>query len=312
MGRPIRYFKPGSIVEITCRAVQRRYLLRPSEELNELVVGVLGKAMEYYPVRLIAIHVMSNHIHMLVWIPDSVTQSEFMCFFKGNLAKEVGRLHSWEESVWSKRFSAAAVLDDEALGERIEDVLEQGCKEGLINRPCQWPGVNSVKAVLEGEPLRGTWFDRTAESRARRRGERIGRYDYATRYEIHLMSPPFLADKTVDEQRAWFRRVIRRIERRTRQMHRKNGSRALGVARIRNQDPHGRPGRRPERRPAPVCHAADVAVWGDYRDELRGVRDDYTRASRRWRRGAARVRFPRYTFPPPAWSARALVRGQPP
>jgi hypothetical protein len=34
-----------------------------------------------------------------------------------------------------------------------------------------WPGISLVKSVLSGEPVRGTWFNRTAEYRARLRGE---------------------------------------------------------------------------------------------------------------------------------------------
>ena len=33
----------------------------------------------------------------------------------------------------------------------------------------EWPGISMLKAVLEGEPIRGTWFNRTQEYRARLR-----------------------------------------------------------------------------------------------------------------------------------------------
>jgi hypothetical protein len=46
-----------------------------------------------------------------------------------------------------------------------------GCKEGLVAWLRNWPGIHSVRALLDGEPIRGLWFDRTKEYAARNRGE---------------------------------------------------------------------------------------------------------------------------------------------
>ena len=48
----------------------------------------------------------------------------------------------------------------------------------------------AAKEILAGEPLRGAWFNRTAEWAARRQGEDFEEYDYATRYEIELSLCP--------------------------------------------------------------------------------------------------------------------------
>ncbi len=37
----------------------------------------------------------------------------------------------------------------------------------LVARPQDWPGVHCVTALLTGEPIEGTWFDRTKEWEAR-------------------------------------------------------------------------------------------------------------------------------------------------
>ncbi len=46
MGRDPRYFRPWTLIEVTCVIIQNRYLLRPSERLNDLLVGVLARAQE--------------------------------------------------------------------------------------------------------------------------------------------------------------------------------------------------------------------------------------------------------------------------
>ena len=51
------------MVEVTYRTIQGRFLLRPEQALNELVIGVLARAQSLCPrVGLVGIVVLSNHI----------------------------------------------------------------------------------------------------------------------------------------------------------------------------------------------------------------------------------------------------------
>ena len=69
-------------------------------------------------------------------------------------------------------------------------ILANGCKEGLVASPRDWPGVHMVRAILDGEALTGTWFDRTKEYAARLRGETFTRYQYATQETVTLSLLP--------------------------------------------------------------------------------------------------------------------------
>src|SRR5512133_3874818 len=44
MARPLRCVPPHSMVEVTTLTIQGRLLLRPSPELTEIVLGIIGKA----------------------------------------------------------------------------------------------------------------------------------------------------------------------------------------------------------------------------------------------------------------------------
>lgn len=57
--------------------------------------------------------------------------------------------------------------------------LSQAVKANLVERVCQWPGVHSAGALIDGTPLTGHWFDRTQEFLARLRHEDIGRMRFA-------------------------------------------------------------------------------------------------------------------------------------
>jgi hypothetical protein len=88
-----------------------------------------------------------------------------------------GRAQPWREKFWGRRYQAIPISDEEAAQvERLRYVLAHGCKEGLVERLRDWPGVSAVRALLEDEPLEGYWFDCTREHRARRQGKAFERW----------------------------------------------------------------------------------------------------------------------------------------
>jgi REP element-mobilizing transposase RayT len=175
MARPLRYVPAGWLAHVTCRALHGRLLLRPSADLNEIVLGILGRAQRRYAMRVCAFTVLSNHLHLLLLPSDAEQLALFMAFFNANLAKEAGRLHGWKERLWGRRYTLQLVHPEDVAEQvqRLRYVLEQGCKEGLVRSPRDWPGASSTQALLQGASLEGVWFDRTAEYEARQRGERL-------------------------------------------------------------------------------------------------------------------------------------------
>ena len=61
----------SGLVEVTTRTVHGRFLLAPSEELNDLILGALGRAQELYRVRLIAFAFASGHYHLMLQVDDT-------------------------------------------------------------------------------------------------------------------------------------------------------------------------------------------------------------------------------------------------
>jgi len=105
MARRLRFIpEGGALVEVTCRTIHGRFLLKPSRRLNQIVLGVLGRAQRKQPVKLVSFVFLSNHYHLLLWVPNAQRLAAFMNFFNGNLAKEAGRLTNWREKFWSRRY----------------------------------------------------------------------------------------------------------------------------------------------------------------------------------------------------------------
>ena len=147
MARPLRFVPPNALVEVTTRTVHGRFLLRPSAEVNDMILGIIGRAQTLYPVRVHAFVVLSNHVHALLSVDDAAQLAAFMAFINGNIAREIGRLHEWRHRFWARRYRAIVVADDLAAVARLRYILQNGCKEGLVDRPGDWPGLSCVRAA---------------------------------------------------------------------------------------------------------------------------------------------------------------------
>ena len=78
MPRRLRFVPPGgALVEVTCRTVQGRLLLRPSFVLNAVTLGVLARAARRYEVEVHAYVFLSNHYHLLVSVSTAQQLAAF-------------------------------------------------------------------------------------------------------------------------------------------------------------------------------------------------------------------------------------------
>jgi hypothetical protein len=298
MSRPLRYMPmENTVLEVTTRTIQGRLLLRPTAELNQIILGILGRALALYPITLYLVVVASNHVHFILSACNCQLLAKFMCYFNSNLAREAGRLYHWREKIWGRRYRSIPILDDATLVQRVRYLLSHGCKEGLVLRPGDWPGVNCVEALVQGKKLSGVWYDRTREYEARRAGRDSQPGEFASRYEVSLTPLPMLEDKSREEQMEWYRQLVEDIERKTRERLGREGRRVMGAKVVLGQRPHGRPAE-VKRSPAPLCHCDSMERWIAFRDQYRWFVSLYREASRRLRSGDLKVRFPANCFRP--------------
>lgn len=296
--RKPRRLRPGTWM-LSCRTFHERFLLRPSPRVNEIILGVIGRAQKKYPgILLHAFVFLSNHYHMLVTIESSGELSPFMRYVQGNIARKVGREHGWSQKFWSKRFDAIEVLDDAAVLEQLGYVIAQGTKEGLVRSPEDWPGVTTTHALLYGTPLVGYWFDGTSASNARRSGsEEKDPYAYAERVVVTLAPIPQWKKLAVAEQRRRVRQIVASVEEFGRKTHRN----FMGPEKVLKQKTHDRPDHCAFG-PIPPCLTTDFALWMQYVWELGDFVIAYRVASTRYRSGecTSLTEFPMYSFPPAA------------
>jgi REP element-mobilizing transposase RayT len=299
MARKLRYVpEGGALVEVTCRTVQSRFLLRPSPELNEIILGVLGRAQRFYPLDIVAHVFLSNHFHLLLWVPDAQRLAKFMEYVSGNLAREIARMTGWTDKIWSRRYQAIVVSDEEAAQvSRLVYLLSHGVKEHLVSRVADWPGIHCATSLLSDASLQGAWFNRTLEYNARLRREEFEVRKYTSPETVILSQLPCWKHLSPESYRSRIAQLVEEIEGQARQEREAQGIQPLGPKAILAQDPQDRPGE-PKKSPAPLFHAFKKeirkAMWEAYSWFVAAFQE----AAEKLRGGDRNARFPIGSFPP--------------
>jgi hypothetical protein len=299
MCRKLRFIpEGGALVEVTCRTVQGRLLLVPSPQLNDIILGVLGRAQRLYPVDIVAYVFASNHFHLLTRVDNAKELSDFAGYFNSNLAKEIGRRTGWKEKVWGRRYQAIVISDEvEVQVARLRYVLAHGVKEGLVARVVEWPGVHCAGPLMTGAAVEGTWFDRTLEYNARLRGKELEKGESESREVVRLSPLPCWQHLAAEVYRGRIREMVREIDETAAAARGESLIEPLGAEGVRAQNPETRP-RRIKKSLAPFCHAlrkkVRKALWEAYGLFVAAYRE----AAEKLRGGNRGVAFPPGSFPP--------------
>lgn len=300
MARRPRFYRPGVVYECTSRTRDGIFRLRPSDESTEMILGVVGRAMHLWPsVKLHIQNPISNHNTWLLSSDDKPKDiPKFIGFVKSNISKELKRLYGLRSGIFERRERVIPISPDQlSLESRFRYVMAQGTKEGLVKSPRDWPGVTTVHALERGVALAGWWFDRTAESRARARGETFDKYEHATRYSVRVSRLPCWEHLTEDEWRTRVTEIVEDIVETESKRRNADGVDAMGAAAVQSMSASHRPTTLAQS-PAPLVHAATRALRRAFRAIYELYCAAFRDAAEDQKRGKSNVAFPAYSFPP--------------
>lgn len=304
MAKIARFVPPGGEVQsIVIRCFQSRFLLRPSDRVNELIVGVLARAQERTGVKVFHTVFLSNHAHLLVEVADARQRAAFMHFVNTNVAREIGPLHSWSGKFWQGPYLPSIVAPEEAAQvSALRYLLAQGVKEHLVAKVNEWPGLHTGSLALHSDRVSGVWVDRTGLYYARRtiKGRKNLRpEDYEHEVQLVLSPLPCWSHLSVADQRARLRELILEIEEAAAAERRlQNLLRPLGRWKILHQNPRQRP-QKTKKSPGRFIYAASQELRQRYLDALKLFHQAYRQAAALLRSGFLEVQFPEGCFPPP-------------
>jgi len=288
-----------TVVELSNRTVQSRFLLRPAPELNDAIHGAIARAQRKYDVEVHGYVFLSNHYHLLASVRSAQQLSAFAGYIQSKIAKEVCRLNNWRDKVWARRYRHIAVLDEDAQRERFVYLLENGCKEGLVASPLDWPGAHCAKALARGQrKVPGTWFNRTRLWAARQRREVVGSQEFMEPETLCLSALPVWAHLSDTEYAEHVSALAEEVGRQTTQRHAEARTQPLGRDSVCGQDPHREPVQT-KRDPAPFVHATKRAPREAFRAAYDWFVSACAAATERLRATGDSSSFPPGAFLPP-------------
>ena len=297
--RPLRGPHPGQMFEITTRAINRRKLLRPSKEVNNIIVGVIGRAQKHVDVQLHAFVFMSTHYHILLTVKSAEDMSKFIGFINCNVTRKLNALNRRTGAGWARRFRAIGVSNDPCTQRRrLRYLLAHGVKEKLVRRAKDWPGASALPWLVLGKPIRGIWTSFTARYHAtHRKGYVPRRGEFDIVYVLKMAVLPCWQAMAPERWRRLVAELVAAIEAEAAEEREAEGSEVLGADAVLAADPMSQvPWQRRTR--APSVHAVDPAVYRLFQEIIRLRRLAYAEASARFRAGEWDVEFPAGMFRP--------------
>ena len=120
--------------------------------INKIVWSALGKAYELYKVKVCALTLEPNHMHMLLVVEDPEMISPFVGYVKQETAHGINRLIGRrKKTIWCEGFDSPSILDPETALEKFAYVLLNPVKDSLIASMDQYPGVHTYSLLMQEE-----------------------------------------------------------------------------------------------------------------------------------------------------------------
>jgi putative transposase len=278
---------PGRTYMITRRCTQRQFLLRPDPATNNAFIYCLAVAARRSGVVPIFTAAESNHHHTGIYDPLG-TYPDFLEHFHKLLAKCMNAFRGRWENFWSSEQTNVLRLVDAAdILDKMVYALTNPCKDNLVARVVDWPGVNSLEAILTGETLTAV------------RPAHFFREDGPMPATVTLTFglPQEFEGMSREEFAGVLRTRVEAVEAEAEDRRRATGTRVLGRPAVLNQDWWDSPrNHEPRRERNPRVAAKDTWSRIEALQRNKEFGDVYRRAFESFRKGIKDVLFPSGTY----------------
>ena len=273
---------------VTRRCSGRRLCLLPTEPLRLAFQKCLIDASKRFGVEVHALCVLSNHYHMIVTDTAAEPQlPKFVAAVNRELAKFLNVFYRREGAIWdSRKFSAVHLPTWAEVLDKIVYTLANPVEAGLVASPEDWPGLITLPSQLARKRYRSPcprlYFRPAAPG--------------TPRASLKLTKPPCLRDTSAEDYR---RQVRTALKERLAQLNRARRRPVLGRAAVLTQDPFGQPTPKPPSRglnPRLAHKGQDKWRRIELLQALKGFRQLYREAWKRWAAGFRDVLFPAGTY----------------
>lgn len=208
----IRFYHPGLIFEVSRRVIAGEFLFDPSisPQIGPAFHAIIARAQKEHGITVYAYFVLSNHYHGLFQAPTADSLADFLRDVHADMARYANRLHERSGPVFCGRAHVKPVNPDEAsVTGRLAYIMGQAIK--IENSPWtieNWPGANTNKALMYGESIVGTYFDKHRKDlESRRKAGPQADEHYTSHPQVELSVLPFWKNRPPHEQRTAYQGV---------------------------------------------------------------------------------------------------------
>ena len=210
MGTFLRIHDPFFTHFVTNRCEHELFLLIPRKEVNDIILYWFVKAHQLFgkDIEIYAFIFLSDHFHLLLRDPCGQL-AKFMCYFQGNVARSLNRLHKRAGKFWSREFDDVIVDGEDEFWDRFSYTTLNAVKSGLVATPSQWKGVGSYDYLMNDKPIVATGLNLSKYNEARRHGRDAKKEDFEQRYSFNLTVPPMLRSKPLQKRVVFFKELFK-------------------------------------------------------------------------------------------------------
>jgi putative transposase len=280
-----RQVLPNGVYLITRRCFGRMFLLRPSEETNQVLLYIVAVAAKRYGIGVHSYCFLSNHLHAVVTDRNGNLPA-FEQYLDSLVARALNALVGRWESFWAPgSYSAVSLSGAEDVLEKMAYVLANPVAGGLVRRGREWPGLWSGPEGIGAGPVkvkRPSHFFRPEGP-------------MPAEEELELTCPP--GCESVEELRRELGAAVEALEDQAARRLGEEGRSFVGARKVMAQRPTGRPAPvEPRRGLNPRVAARDKWKRIEALLRLGTFRSDYRVAWRRYARGLRDTIFPAGTY----------------
>ena len=152
MPNNLKLFLPNCVYFVTTRIASGLPLI-PAPFMQEILLGILARAVAFYPVTISDLIVMGNHLHLIAVTNNSTSLNLFMRFLKTESAHAINRLlGKVKGSVWEEGYDSPIILDLEALQDRLLYIYTNPQRANLVDTIDQYPNISSWNSFTSKTP----------------------------------------------------------------------------------------------------------------------------------------------------------------
>ena len=301
MARLPRNTDPNYIRHISIRTDGAAFRLLPDAKVNQIIGGILAKYQETFSIIIYAYTILSNHLHILARAPLG-NLWRFEQAVNREIAKRIHKLRGTRGHFWERRYDEQMVAEENDAFEAFLYVTCNAVSHGLVEHPLLWPGLNSYSHALSGKDREYIFTDYTAFGHACRKakckGKRVSIEAFQSRYKLQLRPLPRHEKLSLKERQEVLSKAIEERIAQIKAERRRNKLGYLGCKAVMRQH-HSQIPQNVKRSPRPICYTKSWEAKKRFMEWFFPWLEAFREASRKYRAGKLKVRFPEHSIMPP-------------